>query len=52
MKGVGMCIKLARQNRVAEDGIALGVLLHATWRALALLLASAHRGSRRLRGSS
>jgi len=45
-----MCIKLAQRKRVAEYGIALGILLHAAWRGLARLLAPGDPGSRRLRG--
>jgi hypothetical protein len=40
MKGVDMGIKLEHQNRTAEYGIALGILIHAAWRGLARLLAS------------
>jgi len=34
-----MFIKSAEQNRVAQYGIALGILLYAVWRGLARLLA-------------
>jgi hypothetical protein len=44
MKGVDMGIKLAQQNRTAEYGIALGLLIHAAWRGLARPLASGNPG--------
>lgn len=47
-----MSIKFAQQDRVAQYGIKLGVLLYAAWSVLARLLASGDPGGRRRRGSS
>lgn len=45
-----MSIKPAEQDRVAQYGIALGILLHAAWHRLARLLASGNPGSRQSSG--
>jgi hypothetical protein len=42
-----MSIKPAGQDRVAQYGITLGILLYAAWHGLTRLLASGSTGSRR-----
>ena len=50
MKGRNMDIKFAREGRVAQYGIALGVLLYAVWRGLVWFFVPKDFDPRHLRG--